>query len=179
MNPTEIRYRLPKVSEIMSSKVIALSESHSIFDALSTFNKWKMSAIPVVEKETNVLLGIISEGDCLNQLAHSLFYDELKDESVKIISKPSVRYIQRDMDIFELESYFQKQGIRHAPVIDDKMRVIGTVSRGDILKHLEMFTKEVLQYRHDIKEPLELSKYKEFDTRLEDIKENHKFDSLT
>ena len=173
------RYQLPKVSDVMKSPVIALTENHTVFDALSVFNKYHFSTIPIVKEENNYLVGIVSEGDCLKHLAQNLFFDEMSDDNIGLITNRNVWTITREMDIFELEEYFQREGIRHAPVLEDGGRVIGTVSRTDILKHLESFTKEVLQYRHDVKEPLELSMYKDFDTRIEDISEKHKFDSLT
>lgn len=176
---SELRYKLPRVKEIMSSPVIALSKGHTVFDALATFNKYKISAIPVVEHERDYgLVGIVSEGDCLKYLSRNLFFDEMNDDHVGLILKRNVKTITREMDIFELEEFFQKEGIRHAPVVENS-KVVGTVSRSDILKHLERFTKEVLKYRHDVKDPLELSKYKDMDSRMKDISENHRFGALT
>ncbi|MCO4755908.1 MAG: CBS domain-containing protein [Bacteriovoracaceae bacterium] len=176
---TELRYRLPKVRDVMSSPVIALTEKHTVYDALITFNKYKISTIPVVLGSNDYgLVGVVSEGECLKYLAHNLFYDEMTSDSVGVIMKRDVVCIERNMDIFELEELFQKHKIRHAPVIEAG-RVVGSVSRSDILKHLEKFTKEVLKYRHDIIEPLELSMYKDFDMRTKDISENHHFGPLT
>lgn len=174
----ELRYNLPKVSDIMSSPVIALTEKHTVFDALTTFNKFRISTIPIVKEASNLLVGIVSEGDCLKHMAHGLFHDELTDDSVGLITRKNARVINREMDIFELEEFFQKEGIRHAPVVEKSGRVVGTVSRSDLLKHLEKFTKEVLKYRHDVKDPLELSMYKDFDTRIEDFNEKHRFEGF-
>lgn len=177
MKDSEIRYKLPKAFELMSHPVIALTEEHSVFDALRVFNKYKFSAIPIVEEITNKLVGVLSEGDCLKKLSETLFYDEMSEEKIGSFLNKSVNAITKDMDIFQLEGFFKNHGIRHAPVIQDD-RVVGTVSRSDILVHLEKFALEVLKYRHDVKDPLELSKYKEFDTRAEDLKENHRFEAL-
>lgn len=171
----ELRYNLPKASDVMSSPVIALTEDHGVFDALNVFAKYRFSAIPVVRPESNILVGIVSEGDCLKRMAQTLFYDEMTDDSIRHIVTKDVKAITWEMDIFELEEFFQKEGIRHTPVVDETNRVTGIVSRTDILKHLHKFAKDVLRYRHDVKEPLELSMYKDFDTRAEDITEKHKF----
>lgn len=174
----DLRYKLPKVKDVMSSPVIAITEKHTVYDALLTFNKYKISSIPVVETDKNyALIGIVTECDCLKYMAHNLFYDEMSTDCVAIIMKRDVVVINRNMDIFELEEFFQKNGIRHAPVIENG-KVVGSVSRSDVLNHLEIFSKEVLKYRHDIIEPLELSMYKNFDWRAKEISEKHHFNSL-
>ena len=61
---TELRYRLPKVRDVMSSPVIALTEKHTVYDALITFNKYKISTIPVVLGSNDYgLVGVVSEGE--------------------------------------------------------------------------------------------------------------------
>lgn len=175
----ELRYDLPKVKDVMTSPAIALTEKHSVYDALSVFNKYKVSAIPVVKEQSNRLTGIVSEGDCLKQLAQTLFFDEITDDSIGQIIIRDVKTIKWEMDIFELEDYFQKQGIRHAPVVDEGNRVIGTVSRQDILGHLEKFIKKVMRHRKEVKDPLKLSMYKDFENRIEGINDKHSFKSLT
>lgn len=173
----ELRYKLPKVNEVMSAPVIALTREHTLFDALSAFAKYGFSALPIVDGKDSSLLGILSEGDCLKHMSRSLFYDEMNDYRLHNFIKEDVLSIHGEMDIFQLEELFAKHGIRHAPVLEDG-KVVGTVSRTDILKHLEKFTHEVLDYRKDIKDPLELSMYKDFDNRLPDIKEHHSFKGL-
>lgn len=172
-----LRYKLPKVSEVMSSPVIALTRDHTLFDALSAFAKYGFSALPIVEEKDNTLIGILSEGDCLNQMSRSLFYDEMNDYRLHHFIKEEVLFIDVEMDIFQLEELFAQNGIRHAPVLEDG-KVVGTVSRTDILKHLQKFTREVLDYRKDVKAPLELSMYKDFDNRLKEISETHRFEGL-
>lgn len=177
MDP-ELRYKLPKVKDVMSSPVIALTKKHTVYDALLTFNKYKISSIPIVEDDKNYsLIGMVTECDCLKYMAHNLFYDEMSTDSVGVIMQKDLVVIERNMDIFELEELFQKNRVRHAPVLE-KGKVVGSVSRSDILNHLETFSKEVLKYRHDVIEPLELSIYKDFDWRAKEISENHHFNSL-
>ncbi len=173
-----LRYKLPKVKEVMSSPVIALTKEHTLLDALSAFAKYGFSALPIVKKEDNSLIGILSEGDCLKYMSRALFYDEMNDYRLQSFVKEEVFSIHGEMDIFQLEELFAEKGIRHAPVVEDG-KVVGTVSRTDILKHLQKFTNEVLDHRKDVKEPLELSIYKDFDSRLPDIEEHHRFQGLT
>ena len=60
-----------KAHQIMSRKVVTVSETASIYDVVALFNKTRMSCIPVVDKD-NVPLGIISWKDIIRILALKL-----------------------------------------------------------------------------------------------------------
>src|SRR5690554_4062404 len=102
MNKPELRYNLPRVRDIMTSPVIALTEEHTVFDALSIFNRYNVSVLPVIEEVSAKLIGIVSEEDCLKHMSHRLFYDEASDDSIGLITQQNVKVIDWQMDIFEL-----------------------------------------------------------------------------
>lgn len=172
------RYPLPKVSEIMQKPVLALTEDHTALDALSALNRHKLSSLPVVDEKKVELKGVIAEGDLLKHFAQGIFYDDLAHAKLRDIVNSNVRYVDKEMNIFELEEVFHRYGIRHAPVVEEK-KVIGSVSRTDVLISLERFAKDILDYRQSIISPLQLSKYKEMDMRIKELSNIHHFDSLT
>ena len=57
-----------KAHQIMSRKVVTVSDTASVYDVVDLFNKTRMSCIPVVDKD-NVPLGIISWKDIIRILA--------------------------------------------------------------------------------------------------------------
>lgn len=53
-----------------------------------------------------------------------------------------------DADIFEVASVFRDQPIRRVPVVDTERRLLGIISRGDVLKVLRQvfFSRQPTKY---------------------------------
>ena len=149
------RPEIPKVFEVMTKKVKALGVDYTVVDALSFFNKMRISSAPVVNDEGKIM-GFLSDSDCLQCLANCLFYDEIKEKSVGQIMKIDVVTINENSDLFEVENQFVSNRIRHAPVMNKDGNMVGYISRRDILKKIEDIIRKTLEYKKEIKEPIEL-----------------------
>jgi CBS-domain-containing membrane protein len=57
--------QLKTVADIMTAKVLTLSVDHKVKDALELFSKNSIQHVPVIDPETNELLGIVSDRDLL------------------------------------------------------------------------------------------------------------------
>lgn len=109
---------IPKVKEVMTKKVKAISEDFAVTDALQFFHHLNVSSAPILN-EQSIVIGFISDSDCLKCLANCLFFDDSKDNKkvVHIMQKDVVTLNEED-DLFEAESLFIAKGIKHAPVVN-------------------------------------------------------------
>ena len=70
---------IPIAQEIMTSDLETIRPELAIFDAIRILLRNQISGAPVVDVD-GVLLGILSELDCLEVLARGEFYDDDRSE---------------------------------------------------------------------------------------------------
>lgn len=146
----------PTVKDILKKNVVAFGPDFTILDAIKSFNKYNLSTAPVVNDQ-NVVVGYISENDCIKCLSNNLFYDDLDCSSIDLIMSKQVEVAQLDWDIFKLENFFVFKHIKSAPVVDSENHLVGVVTRRDILLELEKCIEDRQDYKGEIKTPVELN----------------------
>lgn len=121
------------VVKYMATDLITFSPDQDIQEAIDILLEKKISGAPVLDEHRH-LVGILSEKDCLRIILESAYYD-MPPESGKVSDYMShtVTTIMADRDILEVANLFLNSTHRRFPVID-KGRVIGQISRKDILK---------------------------------------------
>ena len=121
------------VSKYMTTKLITFKPDQSVLEVMELLIKNKISGGPVVN-EKNELLGIISEGDCMKQIAESGYYNvpmnnvKVEDHMIK-----DVDTITAGMSIFEVASLFYTSKRKRFPVLENG-ELVGQISRRDVLK---------------------------------------------
>lgn len=121
------------VSKYMTTKLITFRADQSVLEVMELLIKNKISGGPVVN-ESNQLLGIISEGDCMKQIAESGYYNvPMNDVKVEDHMVKDVETITSDMSIFEVATLFYKSKRKRFPVLDNG-ELVGQISRRDVLK---------------------------------------------
>lgn len=121
------------VSKYMTTKLITFKADQSVLEVMELLIKNKISGGPVVS-EKNELLGIISEGDCMKQIAESGYYNvPMNDVKVEDHMVRDVDTVNSGMSIFEVASLFYNSKRKRFPVLDDG-ELVGQISRRDILK---------------------------------------------
>ena len=121
------------VSKYMTTKLITFRADQSVLEVMELLIKNKISGGPVVN-DTNQLLGIISEGDCMKQIAESGYYNvPMNDVKVEDHMVKDVETITSDMSIFEVATLFYKSKRKRFPVLDNG-ELVGQISRRDVLK---------------------------------------------
>ena len=136
------------VRDVMTEDVIAVQKFDDIAHASKILSERNISGLPVVDKENRVI-GIISEADVLammgSQRKHTtrdfirhLFGHPLSERKmgdlVGDIMTPTPITIRPDADISEAAKIMEERRIRRLAVVDSEQRLIGVVSRRDILK---------------------------------------------
>jgi predicted transcriptional regulator len=147
---------IPKVKDILTTKIVALQPHFSIVDVIKIFNEYRISSAPVIN-DNNEVIGYLSESDSIKSLGNSLFFDEQRNQTIDLIMSQDVFPANPEWDIFELDNFFLSKAIRSAPVVDTHNHLVGVITRRDALKALEKIVTDRADYKRQIKEPIQLS----------------------
>jgi CBS domain-containing protein len=130
-----------KVTEIMTVEVVGIDESTSIEDTLELIGQYRFHNFPVVDKD-NRLKGVIDQ----NIVLELLFHDRLPSsshthltavrslgEDAKSIMIPHPLTVAHDTSLCETVDMMLKHNINHVWVMDNKDKLIGVVTKHDII----------------------------------------------
>jgi CBS domain-containing protein len=121
---------IPVARDFMVSGVITLRPEMTIYEAIDTLLKHKISGAPVVDAEGRII-GVLSEKDCLkifaNVVYHQLVFGRVGEYMSKVVVTASP-----DDDLFQLAGVFMKHVFRRLPIVENG-KLVGQVSRRDVL----------------------------------------------
>jgi len=121
------------VSDYMTRNLIVFSPKQSVLEVMDLLIKHNISGGPVVN-ESQELVGIISEGDCIKQISESRYYNQpMENVTVEEHMIKNVETIHGDMNIFDAAEKFLTSKHRRFPILEDG-KLIGQISQKDILK---------------------------------------------
>jgi CBS domain-containing protein len=147
--------RVPTAQEIMATSLITFRPEMSIFEAIRILISKQISGGPVVDAE-GLVVGVLSELDCLRVLSSDEFYAGHQEEAglVRDFMTAAGRTITPEMGVYAIAHYFLTMPIRRLPVVDNG-RLVGQVSRRDVLKAIEELAKKRAPHKHypDYREP--------------------------
>ncbi|NLY44662.1 MAG: CBS domain-containing protein [Tissierella sp.] len=146
-----------KAKDIMTKEIITIKEEDTVEVAAGILNEKGISGLPVVD-EDHRLKGIITEGDLIRRVAKISgpstieilggilplerkkdFIDKINRYMgylVKDMMTKDVITISEDTEIEEIATLMVKEKIKRIPVVDGEKRLIGIISRRDIMKNL-------------------------------------------
>lgn len=118
-----------KVSDIMTSPVIAVSPDARVDEAYRTMLRFGVKSLPVAEE--GEVVGIMTRKDLDKAHLHGLDRAKISDFMTQgIISLSS------EASIDEAHRMMATYGFEKMPVLDDNGKLVGTLSRADLLKAL-------------------------------------------
>jgi CBS domain-containing protein len=126
----------------MTTEVATIEKSASLKDAARILIERNISGLPVVDEQGN-LIGIVTEGDVLHQesLRHpattlkSFFQaKESRALSVEQAMTKKVKTVDEAADHTEAARLMESSGVKRLPVTNSDGRLVGILSRSDILK---------------------------------------------
>lgn len=158
-----------KVEDVMNRNVITLKPDMTIKEATQLLAKKGISGAPVVNEEGK-LIGILTVKDVLKVLKEqiegfgiyifptpfdfmetiplSLPVESQKDifkriSSIKVekVMEKRVHYVKPEDDIYDALYLLVKKEVSRLPVVDEEKRVIGILTRSDILRALSKSEK--------------------------------------
>jgi len=114
----------------MTTNVITAKKDMVLTDVIALLLRWHISAMPVVDDEDR-MVGIVSEIDLVNLT----FDGNARDTIVEEVMVTDIVSFSPDTELADLVQSFSKRHLRRVPIID-KGKVVGIVSRRDILREM-------------------------------------------
>ena len=127
-----------KVRDYMTTRLVTFEEKTNVLEAMNVLLTNKISGAPVVDQDGN-MVGILSEVDLMQVVVQDSYYDESQG-IVSDYMRADVDTINADMDIYTLAEKFLKEHRRRYPVVASDGRLVGQISRRDVLRAAKDFT---------------------------------------
>ena len=136
------------VGEVMTKQVVTAKKNSDIHQVSVLLSENKVSGLPVVDDDNHVL-GVITEADVLavagmgkehtfRDVLHRILGEPLParkrgETAGEIMSSPALT-TSPEADIREVARILEERRIKRLPVVDGGNRLLGIVSRGDIVR---------------------------------------------
>jgi CBS domain-containing protein len=124
---------LPNAQDCMTRRLITFRPDQPIREVVKTLLDKGISGGPVLQDK--ILVGMISELDCLRALAGSAYegHYTARDRQVQDEMSRDPITIGPSDNIYTITHLFETHSVRRLPVLDDGI-LIGQVSRRDVLR---------------------------------------------
>jgi CBS domain-containing protein len=145
-----------RVQEIMTTKVVSVREGASVADVAKILHESHYTGVPVISDDNRVLgvitvrelftadygvyipffSGMMKEGDFARSDRRLLPYvvKQLSRATAADIMNRNMFFARPEMDVQELSMQMSTRGVNPAPVTDADGRLLGIVSRSDLLR---------------------------------------------
>ena len=124
----------PKVTHYMANKLITFTKDTEILVVIESLLKNKITGAPVLD-EKGVVLGIIDDKDCLNVVYSSAYNNyPVGLETVENYMSTIMKSITPETDVVEAASIFLRTTYKRLLVLDDEGKLVGQISRRDVLR---------------------------------------------
>ena len=139
-----------QVVDLMTTDVITVSTETGIRDAARLMFRNRVSGLPVTSPE-GALIGIITEADFLRLEVER--QDGARDlgETVGEVMSSGVVTTGPETEVYDAAKMMSVQDIKRLPVVDDDARLLGIISRADIVS---VFTRPDDVIEDEIREDL-------------------------
>ena len=124
-----------RVKDYMSGRLLTFSPDTDVLDAIHQLVEHRIAGAPVVDDHGN-LVGMLSELDCMKVALTAGYHGELGGPVSNFMTRDTVT-IGADMSILDLAQLFLESGFRRYPVVSPDNRLIGQISRRDVLRALQ------------------------------------------
>ena len=127
------------IKNYMVTRLVTFSPEMNAIAAIQNLLKYKISGAPVLNKEGNII-GIFSEKDGMNTILGSSYHNEI-GALVSDLMSTEVFTVLENLSIMEVAEKFLTTNFRRFPVVDKDGRLVGQISRRDVLKAVEDLSK--------------------------------------
>ena len=118
-------------ADIMTRSVVSIKKTMSIFDAMELMAGHRISGLPVVDDQDN-LIGVLSEKDVICLLGAP---EQDEEETVEdFMTQPAI-YFEDDESLIDICDFLKKNVFRRVPIAS-KGKLIGIVSVSDVLEFI-------------------------------------------
>ncbi|MDX2425579.1 MAG: CBS domain-containing protein [Cycloclasticus sp.] len=125
------------IKDYMATNLTKFTPEMQISEAIKFLNSHKISGAPVVDDQ-GVLVGILSEKDCLKVALQSTYYEDWVGGSVSEYMTANVETVSDTASIVDLADKFLKSTYKRFPVLNEEGELVGQISRSDVLRALDI-----------------------------------------
>ena len=122
-----------RVRDFMTTDPLSITPETEIMRAVHLIVSEDISGLPVVD-ERGMLVGILTERDCIEVALQAGYFDELGGRVEKYMTSP-VETAEPDSSLMDLAELFARSPFRRCPVIEEG-KLVGLICRRDILSAL-------------------------------------------
>lgn len=122
------------VRSYMATQLVTFSPDTQIMDAMHALLEHRITGAPVID-DRGQLVGILSEHDCIKSALNACYHGELGGRVESVMSR-DVQTVEPDQSILEVAERLIGSPFRRF-VVMERNRVVGQISRRDVLKALD------------------------------------------
>jgi CBS domain-containing protein len=127
-----------KVRDCMTRNPVSFRADTDFMRAIELLLEHRLSAAPVVDAH-GLLIGLLSEGDCLRGMLSGSYYDAVGG-TVAAYMATAVESVGPETDIIEVAGRFIEGG-RHRLLVVENGHLLGLISRHDVLRAIKSFAQ--------------------------------------
>jgi CBS domain-containing protein len=120
------------VETVMTRKIVQIIEAIPMLEVRNVAAKYDYNAFPVVTREGR-LVGMVTKGDLLRVACLAIETPEVWQQPVSRFMAHGVLALRPTESLASAVEYLAESKLRSLPVIDDEQRVVGMVSRNDLM----------------------------------------------
>lgn len=129
------------ITEIMNHSVISVKPDRTLRQVKEILRIKRISGLPVVDSNRK-LIGIVSIEDIIKALEGGYIDDTVENRMTK-----NVIFIESTATLKEVIEFFEKWSYGRFPVVDSEKRLVGIVTKNDVM--MALLAKLGLVYLHD------------------------------
>ena len=118
-----------RVRDFMTTDPLSITPETEIMRAVHLIVSEDISGLPVVD-ERGMLVGILTERDCIEVALQAGYFDELGGRVERYMTTP-VETAEPDSSLMDLAALFARSPFRRCPVIEEG-KLVGLICRLDI-----------------------------------------------
>ena len=140
----------PLVREFMDVTFVKLTPEMPLYEAVQLFLKHRITGAVVVDpQDERRLVGVLSEKDCLHTVVHGA-YNNVPMGIVADYMSANVMTIGPELDVMAVANDFLKHVYRRFPVTDEDGRLVGRMTRRDLLRAIHSIMGEDWSAEHNV-----------------------------
>ena len=132
------------VQDYMNHYPVTFTPDMMVEEASLHFLKTKQIGGPVINKDKK-LVGFLSEVDVLAKMLKSIYHNEHVTDVMALMTT-NVLTVKPYDSVIELAQDMLEQNHKIYPVVDDNNKLMGTISRNDVLRAIN--THMEISYKH-------------------------------
>ena len=125
-----------KVEEVMSEDLVVGYVPGNVKDALKTLAKHNVSGMPILKKDTKIVVGVLTRTD---------IFKNPDEDQIALLMSEDFHSVEKEQNVKDAAKLLHKHRIHGLPVINNRKNLVGIISPTDILKNIHKNISEKIE----------------------------------